>query len=404
MARILIGWELGSERGHAALVEPVAEALLERGHQVRVLAREIDAFSPRMIARLGAELRPAPGWPAPRAEPLAPVSQTLGDDLVHVGLAGEGALRLRAQAWVDAIDAHGAELVLAECAPTLLLAAGNRCPAIAFGSGYSLPPPGCSLPAVLDNQRRPADSSLAAEVRLHHAFDAVDRALGGGGLALFSDLYSVPTWVCNLPELDPYGALRAAPAPGPLRLPFHDERAPANRPPRPAGERVFVYVKPFPGLPDLLDALAPQCAALEVYIPNLPHQVDNPWRHVTLHRQPLDLARCLPEFTAVVHFGGMNLAAEALLAGVPQLIVSQHLEQGATALAVQRLGVGRAAMQVPREPGREAERQALLTGVVADFFAATELPGRAAAVGAGLRARQKPSLPGLMDLCEELLA
>jgi hypothetical protein len=57
---------------------------------------------------------------------------------------------------------------------------------------------------------------------------------------------------------------------------------------------------------------------------------------------------------------------------------------------------------VPREPEREAERQALVAALVEDFFGDTGLGARAADFGRDLRARQRPSLGGLVDLCEQL--
>lgn len=402
MANVLVGWELGSERGHAALLEPIVAALMASGHDVTVALKEPAAVSGHPGFG-GARVCRAPAWPPPAPELAGPASLTLADDLVAAGLSGEADLRARALAWVELIEMHGIDLVLAECAPTLLLAAGSRCPAIAFGSAYSLPPSGRALPVVLDNQRQPADSSMAREAALHRVFDRVDRDLGGDGLRRFSDLFAVPTWACNLHELDPYASLRSMPAPGPLRLPVMDEVALANRRFAHSAERVFVYIKPIPALPALMDALAAQCHQLEVFIPNLPASVDNPWPHVTLHREPLDMPRRLPGFSAVVHFGGMNLAAEALFAGVPQLVLPQHLEQAATAVAVARLGLGHCRLNVPREPDREAERQVLVNGLVREFFADTGLALRAADFGSRLRARQQASLPGLVSLCEELL-
>jgi hypothetical protein len=292
--------------------------------------------------------------------------------------------------------------VLAETAPTLLVAARGRRRAIAFGTAYSLPPPGLTLPVARDVRRTPGAASVANEAALRDAFDAADRSLGGRGLAKFSELFDVPTWVCNLHELDPYAALRSQPAPGPLLIRHAGEAVLAARTLRPITANVFVYVKPTPLLPTLMDALAPRCSRIELYIAGAPPGLHNPWPHVTLHRQPVDLERRLHEFSAVVHFGGLNLAAEALFAGVPQLVFPQHLEQSATGAAVHALGLGHACQDVPREPEREAERRSLVPAAVEAFFADAALAERTVRFAAQLRVRQRPSLPGLVDLCERV--
>lgn len=394
-----MGWELGGERGHVALLGPVVSALRQRGHEVTVALKDLGAL-PGAPDLAGVPVLQAPVWPPPLPQPPGPASQTVGDDLVSIGIDRREQLLLRARAWADLIRATRAQVVLAETAPTLLLAARTLCPAIAFGTAYSLPPAGRPLPPALDVRRDPSPGSLAREESLRQAFDAADRALGGPGLQWFSDLYAVPGWVCNLTELDPYASLRPAPAPGPLLAP-RGAGVPAERAGRPAGEHVFVYVKPMPVLPALMEELARRCRRLEVFIPDAPAQVDNPWPHLTLHRSPIDVPARLPEFTAVVHFGGLNLTAEALLAGVPQLILPTHLEQSATAMAVARLGVGHARVNVPREADQEARRQALVAGLAADFFGDAGLGLRAAEFGRDLRARQRPSLEGLVALCEQ---
>jgi len=397
MATVLLGWELGGERGHLALLEPVAQALRERGHVVHTVVKDPGAVRAGSALSQGRLLQ-APAWPLPVAG--GPASETVGDDFVAAGLGAARQAIANARAWLDLIERLGVDLVLAETAPTLLLAARGRCRAIAFGTAYSLPPPARPLPPALDAARAPSAASLAREEALRVAYDAADRALGGAGLARFADLFDLPAWICNLAELDPYAALRAVPAQGPLTL-----RAvvPATRP-RALGERVFVYAKPAAVLPALMDALAPRCRHIELFVADAPPQVHNPWPHVILHREPVDLARRLGEFSAVAHFGGLNLSAEALVAGVPQLVLPQHLEQSATAAALQRLGAGHCRLQLPREPERAAELVALVQGLAGEFFADGALAQRAAALGASLRQRQRPSLPGLVALCERLLA
>ncbi len=407
MATFLVGWELGSERGHMALLEPVVAALRRRGHRVAVAVKDLGALPGPTSSLLQGPVFQAPVWPSLDSgldsgqASREPMAETVGDDLIAVGLGNEQDVFPRARAWADLIATVGADVVLAECAPTLLLAARRRCRAIAFGSAYSLPPAGRPLPPVLAPLRPPSGPSAAREAALRLAFDGADRALGGGGLACFSDLFAVDTWVCNLAELDPYASLRPAAAAGPLDILQFDAAAqfPAGSA---LGDRVFVYAKPFPVLPRLMEALAPRCRQLEIFVSNAPSTVVNPWPHVQLHRQPIDIPRRLRDFSAVVHFGGLNLTAEALFAGVPQLILPMHLEQSATALAVQRLGVGHCQLGIPQEPDRESDRVSLVAEVVERFFASGDLGDRAREFGVRLRARQKPSLQGLVSLCEDV--
>jgi UDP:flavonoid glycosyltransferase YjiC (YdhE family) len=52
-------------------------------------------------------------------------------------------------------------------------------------------------------------------------------------------------------------------------------------------------------------------------------------------------AQALASSSLVIHLGGSGLAAEALMAGIPQLILSMQIEQWLTGSTLQRAGLGR---------------------------------------------------------------
>jgi UDP:flavonoid glycosyltransferase YjiC (YdhE family) len=396
VAVVLVGWELGNHRGHAAFLTPIVSELCRRGHEVVTVVKDLSAFGRPLESRVFQ----APIWGIRPPQPGAR-SQTVGDDLVANGLAEEHELYVRARAWRDLVESVAPDLVLAESAPTLLLAARNRHPVIAFGSAYLLPPPGLPLPPVMDVQEQRCEASVANEERLRQAFDGVDRLLGGDGLRNFSELFAVRSWVCTLPELDPYDALRESRASGPLQIRKLTGTHSGPRSPRPLGERVFAYLKPAVVVPPLMAALARHCDRIEAYLAGWPPDMPNPWPQAHIHRAPIDIPQRLADYSTVVHFGGQNLTTEALIAGVPQLIVPQHLEQNATALAVQRLGAGHSRVNLPVLP--DSERDAMTGALVAAFFGDRTLPERAAEVGAMLSARSGSSLPGLISACERVL-
>jgi len=60
-----------------------------------------------------------------------------------------------------------------------------------------------------------------------------------------------------------------------------------------------------------------------------------------VYRDFVAAADALTSAALVVHFGGSGLAAEALLAGVPQLVLSMQIEQWLNGSALQSAGLGR---------------------------------------------------------------
>lgn len=63
-----------------------------------------------------------------------------------------------------------------------------------------------------------------------------------------------------------------------------------------------------------------------------------PW---ALHRAYVPFARLLPHCAALLHVGGMGASAQALAAGLPQLLLPHHFDQFDNAQRLQQLGVAR---------------------------------------------------------------
>lgn len=153
MGTVLLGWELGGGLGHASTLIEVARALADRGH-APVLALK-DPVAPRaVLTGVRCPVVPAPVWR--NAVPSNFRAATLADVLAIRGYDDPGVLGSLVEGWQGLLHLTRADLVIADYAPTLLLAASGAVPAIQLGSGFSIPPaPGDDFP-VLDRRRPPA--------------------------------------------------------------------------------------------------------------------------------------------------------------------------------------------------------------------------------------------------------
>ena len=145
--------------------------------------------------------------------------------------------------------------------------------------------------------------------------------------------------VATLPLLDPYNALRSAPVLGP--------QLDAPIPHRVGGsDEVFCYLRAAPRA-DRLDAFA-ACflnlpSPVVAFMPGLARQTIERLRSggVTVLDRPASLALQLRRSRLVVHCGSHGVAAAALLAGVPQVILHLDIEKLLVATALARRGVAR---------------------------------------------------------------
>ena len=145
MARILLGWELGANRGHLVRLGNLARRLAAAGHDVAIAAQRLSrAFD----FPDGATLWQAPVWPRLLSNVGAlggAFPNTMGDILVRVGLDSDDALPSLIQGWDAILAAVRPDVVVADFAPALLCAARGRCPTLTVGIGFYVVPP--ALPA-----------------------------------------------------------------------------------------------------------------------------------------------------------------------------------------------------------------------------------------------------------------
>lgn len=337
MARILYAWELGNGLGHTHLLAQLArhprlathEALFALPHRAPSGAY-LDALGLAHVQAPLFQRTPVTGDTANfRAGSFA-------DVLALQGYADAGALRAQIDAWRRLLDTSSADLVIADFAPTLMLAARGRVPVIAAGTPFGLPPAHLdafpALPALHDGQ---LPTPVMPQSRLHGIVSA----------ALADDdapAPSLPGWFraearipLVFPLLDPYRELRREPAAGPV----HGLRAPL---PPASAPRVLAYLADeYPALDAVLDTLDALHVPVDVYV-----RGDTSASRTSLagHRlarlpMPFDLDAALSRASLVVHHGAIGIAQDALAAGRSQLVLPFHLENTLTAMSLLRAGV-----------------------------------------------------------------
>lgn len=339
MAHILLAWELGANLGHATRLRSIALALKARGHRVSFALR--DVVGTRGL--LGPELGPTLQAPlrldaAPRAAwSLADVLLTCGYDTLQSlsGLAG---------AWQQLIELAGCDLVLADHAPTALLAArlAER-PALHVGHGFSIPPRQSPLPVFRDWVAAPPSHAAESDERVLAQVNGVLRAQGRAPLPHLCDLfYPEQTWLCTWPELDHCaGAGRdAATYRGP-DCEFQPGAAPHW--PGSPGPRVFAYLRAsHPDHAEVLRALHQRGLATLCFFPDRAHSkaatLVSP--HIHFSEQPFDLQQVMADCALVVCHAGQATVAQALRAGVPCLLLPTQAEQFLMARQLERCGAG----------------------------------------------------------------
>jgi hypothetical protein len=331
---VLLAWELGGGMGHVTRLARLAARLHPANLRLVAVVKHPGAAA--ALAARGVEIVAAPRWPSAALSPerIAKTSSaTMGDILATAGLADAQGLRQLLGAWDDLFSRLNPDLVVANLAPAAAIIARGRVPLLQIGDGYTLPPDGVDRFPLLHTMSDPGDEAVTLAV-----LNGVLRSRGEPAVENLPQIFSGDArMVFTFPLLDPYVAHRSEPLYGPLV-----EHAPVAADSN--SRAVFAYLsRGYPLHEEIPAAFLKHASKLRVHAPELSDQQARTLAEAgaVVEREPVVPAQALASSSLVIHLGGSGLAAEALMAGIPQLILSMQVEQWLTGSALQRAGLGR---------------------------------------------------------------
>ncbi len=334
MARVLIGWELGANRGHINAINGIAARLLDEGHEVALALQQPDAVGTDPDQRL--EIWQAPIWSRLLTSGVQPSTRavtSMGDILCRLGLDKPGALAALIRSWDRIFSSFDPHLVIADFAPSLLAAAKGRIVSIQTGTGYACPPfDALAFPRLVEGE------AAYDEAEMLDVADADLRSVGREPLpalpALFASDHSL---IASFPVLDPYAASR----PG-------SHCAPSLTPPMPAkpgggGEELFVYLyHQVPADAALWEGLAASGRRVRVHMSDAhpEHLARCKALGLNLSARPLPFTEIAARSRLTLSHGGHGFVSSCLASGLPQIIAWYDLEKRLYGRAVAAAGLG----------------------------------------------------------------
>lgn len=326
MKSALLAWELGGGLGHLGNLLPLTTALQGRGFNATVISQ--DVVTGRAFAELhGVRLLQAPFVRLPIS--FAPAS--FPEMLLCTQFATPNALLACVQSWLGYFDLAKPDVVIAESAPTALLAAYiSGIPCVTLGHGFSVPPIGDPIPPFRIWEPIPTERVASSERQI---LDTVNRVLvtyDRSKLARLSDLLaSAKSLLVTWRLLDHYRRGDSAQYHGPILVEDKGDKfmwPTAERP------RAFVYLKPeTPDIDQILSTLTTAgfvCAVYGVSSQLLHSKTDeHSRRRIHLLDRPVNLAQMFCDVDLLVSNGGHSLLCSAIRSGIPALVIPLNAEQ-----------------------------------------------------------------------------
>lgn len=332
--RVLLAWEQGANFGHSVQLARLGRRLAAEGAQVSAAVRYLQNAGP--LTDAGIRTLQAPPWPAPAPRPLdhVPASATITDSLARAGLRDPDSVRHVLRGWRAIIDAEQPDLMVCDYAPLAGLAARGRCAVMHAASAYCLPPSHLDAMPIFHTFAPPAHSD-------EEVVDAVNAALAAEGLQRIERIGGLfagdDAFVCSFPIIDPYADLRIREAEGSL---IDGE----VREMEGDAQSIFAYLHAETVLrPDVTATLAEFAPRLEIYAPGVDTTRLAPLAAAgaKVHPRPVSMAETLARTRLLLHQGNAGVAADALLAGVPQYTLAVHVEHYLNGEALAAAGVSR---------------------------------------------------------------
>ena len=327
--RILFIWELGDGLGHVSRILPLARQLQAAGEICMFAVRNVEN-SHRVLDGTGMGMLQAPlTQPVTDYDGKASIG-AYGDIMETIGYARVERLHAMLTAWDGIYETARPDLIVADYAPTALLAARGRIPAVAIGDWFTLPP--STLPAfpyLRETGPRIAEADL---MRVVH--EAQRRRGASAPAAMPGILDCAAAFIITLPELDQYADKRRLPAVGPL--------TPLPEPLENTDHEVdyFAYLSlGFRPTVKVLEALVKMRLRGSIYLRDSSALQRDSWRErgLIIHDGPQDLREMARRSAVMIHHGGLGTIETVFALGRPQLLVPRHLEQGVNAAMAGRL-------------------------------------------------------------------
>jgi hypothetical protein len=342
MAKIVLVWELGADLGHISRLAALATRLQQKGHTVTLalsntaeLQRLYSADSPSY------EVVPAPQWPDKPAK-LSREPANLSEVLLALGYHKHEALTQRVWAWRQIFSALTPDLIVFDYAPTALLAARDFCcPKISLDDPFTRPPNLSPLPAY-DNSISTQNLRLSDD-KLITVVNKVLDAFGLEKIEHVCDIFHTSkSFLLSIAELDPFAEWRKADNyVGPIKNPTTGTHK-INWTSVTPTKKAFAYLKPsYPAIRELLTALAQLNLETKIFLPGAHADILKFCSDYGLDiaTTPFDLADLNQADLAICH-GGHATSLQAVLQGVPLLIIPLQQEQLATARKCIASGLG----------------------------------------------------------------
>ena len=317
---------MGSNYGHLAGFLPFYEELKKRNYLVEFVIRDL-SFAHKILDPLGVRYFQAPVF----RDQSTPQESTYSyvDLLAQAGFCDIDQLNTSVNVWRNLFELLDATFVIADHAPTAVLAARSLgIPTALFGSGFFIPPNTEPFPIFHIWNNLPNQTAFKNNATVLNNINRVLDRTSKQQVSHICELFDVEArFLCATPEIDHYRDRENEDYWGPY---FADTLGAKPIWPDTRGVKIFAYLtEKITNLKQVMAALKNTEGSKLVHVPNASPEflTEHAQQNMVIEPNLLCLSEVLANVDLVIHQGGVGTASACLMAGVKQLIIPTQLEQ-----------------------------------------------------------------------------
>ncbi len=317
--RILFAYEFGSGHGHHVLLTAIETELRKRWPDL------VSQFilPPHSLAQTHGHrdnVVLAPELKKPLYKKNTP-NVVLLHSLCEFLLTDPSVLQARLIMWRRAIETFKPDLVIADYAPSLSMAAAGKVPCLMVGTGYSIPPP--ELETCLPVNPNAIGDFAVDEENWLRVLNVGLKAAGCRTLQYLPQMNRADEYcLFTIPLFDPYWQDRQQH----YRGVYHPGGSPV--PAQISDGTTLAYFSSSPVSTHILEGMIESALPTRAYFANATAAMFSRAHktNVTLVDRPFNLVRDLASCSLVVHAGSLGMSAAGVYAGIPQVGLYYHDE------------------------------------------------------------------------------
>ena len=347
--RALLAWELGANLGHISTLLDIAEALSKQGWKISMALRNPDALSKfEREHKFSVFQAPCKQIQDSQEKTKPHLPNSYIEDLIPCGYDDPELLQQLIESWIILFEQTNADILIAESAPTAILAARNTSlKRINLGSDYSTPPLSDPLPPL--RYWRDEETSTG-RLKQQDILRTINKAMAKLDLkpllSVAEALKPDRNFICSFEEFDHYPKNLRDSYPekyyGPLQA---EASGQAIKWRDDVQHRILAYiVAGTPSFQNCLNALRSTPDSFDIiYIcPSFSESVcqDLAKSNMRVFNHPIPLSPLLDDCDLLISNGNTGVTTTATMNGIPALMFPSHIEQNMFARALCRNNLG----------------------------------------------------------------